>query len=114
MVRLLPAATLLLATLASAPACASEQPYYQPGWGGAAPAQAWYRRPAPPPRWGWQAPPPRHGWNAPPPRWAGPPPPPRHWGGPPPRGGDRGWDGPRQTRHEQRRPDHRQRDDRRW
>lgn len=104
MVRLLPAATLLLATLVSAPACAYEQPYYQPGWGGPAPAHVWYRRPAPPP--------PHWGWRAPPPRWAAAPPPRRHWDGPPLRG-DRGWDRPRHTRYEHRRAEHR-RDDRRW
>ena len=111
MIRLLPAATLILATLTTA-ACAYEQPY-QPGWGGPRPAQVWYQRPAPPPqRWGWQPPPPRWGWQAPPPaRWAGPPPS-RGWAGPPPRG-DRGWDGPRPSRYEYRRHEDR-RDDRRW
>lgn len=114
MIRLLPAATLMLATLAVGPACAYEAPYYQQGWGAPAPAQVWYQRPAPPPRWGWQAPPPR--WAGPPPaRWTAPPP--RGWSGPPPRH-DRGWDGPRHTRYEARRPEHR-RDhrgggDRRW
>lgn len=104
MIRLLPAATLILATLAAAPACAYD-PGYAPGWGHAAPAQAWYRRPAPPPRWGWQPPPPR---------WAGPPPS-HHWGRPPHR--DRGWDGPRHTHYEPRRHedrDERRRDHRRW
>lgn len=111
MFRLLPAATLILAAVAAGPACAYEPYPYQPGWG-PAPAQVWYHRPAPPPRWGWQPPPPRWGWQAPPARWAGPPA--RGWGGPP---RDRGWDGPRHTRYEARRyeghRDHR-RDDRRW
>ena len=111
MIRLLPAATLILAALTAAPACAYEP--YQPGWG-PGPAQVWHHRPAPPPRWGWQPPPPRWGWRAPPARWSGPPP--SHgWGGPP--RGDRGWDGPRYTRYEPRRHEDRQdrrRDDRRW
>jgi hypothetical protein len=95
MTRLLRAMTLIVATLTVAPACAYEQPYQQ-GWG-PAPTPVWYQRPAPPPRWGWQAPPAR---------WAGPPPS-RGWG----------WDGPRATRYEPRRHDNhhdRRRDDRRW
>ena len=49
MFRLLPAATLILAAVAAAPACAYDPYPYQPGWG-PAPAQVWYHRPAPPPR----------------------------------------------------------------
>jgi hypothetical protein len=110
MTRLLPVVTLILATLAAAPACAYEQPYQPGGWR-PAPTQAWYQpRPAPPPRWGWRAPPAR--WAAPPPRgWRGPPR--AHWGGPPARH-DRGWrDGPRPTRPDRGHRDGR-RDDRRW
>ncbi|MBR0651306.1 hypothetical protein GXW78_16660 [Roseomonas terrae] len=100
--RLLPAAALLIATMAAAPACAYEAPY-QPGWGPAPVTPVWYQRPAPPPpRWGWRPPPPR--WHA--------APPPRRWAAPPHRG--RGWDGPRQTRYDHRRHDDRHRGDRRW
>ncbi len=63
--RLLPTATLLLATLAAFPACAWDRPPPAYGWG---PAPGWHHRPPPPPpRWGWHRPPPR-AWAAPPPR----------------------------------------------
>lgn len=78
MTRLLPTATLLLATLAAFPACAWDgppPPHY--GW---RPAPAWQHRPPPPPRWGWHHQPPR--------RWA---PPPRR---------DYGWDRPRRDRYD--------------
>ena len=86
MTRLLPVATLLLAALTVAPACAYEQPYQQ-GWA-SAPTQVWYQRPSPP-----------RGWGGPPPRGD------RGWDGPRPTRFE-----PR--RHDN--PHDRRRDDRRW
>lgn len=85
--RLLPLATLLLATLAAGPACAWDPGYGQHGWG---PRHGWHRPPSPPP----------HAWRPAPPR--------PHWGwrGPEQRRGPAAWSGwpeHRDRRHDARR-----------